>query len=211
MPLPLPTLSLSFSLSQSRLYVTYFGGGFGVPADDEARDIWREFLPAERVLPFDAKDNFWEMGDVGPCGPCSEVHYDRIGGGRDASHLVNLDDPDVLEIWNLVFMQFNRKSATLLEPLPATHVDTGMGLERIVSVLQDKPSNYDTDLFVPLFTAVQELTGARDYTGKVGKDDVDNVDMAYRVLADHARTLTIAITDGAVPSNEGRGCVVSAL
>eukprot|EP00878_Enallax_costatus_P013646 GHUV01014269.1.p1 GENE.GHUV01014269.1~~GHUV01014269.1.p1 ORF type:complete len:806 (+),score=287.63 GHUV01014269.1:1306-3723(+) len=198
-----------YKLPAERLYATYFGGDEkqGLPADDEAKNIWLRFLPSERVLPFGCKDNFWEMGDQGPCGPCTEIHFDRIGG-RDAAHLVNMDDPNVLEIWNLVFIQFNREADGELKSLPAKHVDTGMGLERVTSVLQGKMSNYATDLFGPIFDEITRVTGARPYTDKVGKDDSDGVDMAYRVVADHIRTLSFSIADGARPGNEGRDYVL---
>ena len=204
-------LTKEFGLDPDRLYVTYFGGSpdVGLEPDDECRNIWinEVGVPAERVLPFSMKDNFWEMGETGPCGPCSEIHYDRIGG-RDASHLVNMDDPDVLEIWNLVFIQFNRESDKSLKKLPKQHVDTGLGFERLTSVIQNKRSNYDTDVFTPIFDAIKSLTGVRGYTGHVGSEDTDGIDMAYRVVADHARTLTIALSDGGRPDNVGRGYVL---
>lgn len=162
-------LTQVYKLPGERLYATYYQGDAknGIPADDKAKAVWLRFLPPERVLPFGNKENFWEMGDQGPCGPCTEIHFDRIGG-RDASALVNMDDPNVLEIWNLVFIQFNREADSSLKVLPAQHVDTGMGLERVTSVLQGKMSNYATDLFTPIFAKIQELTKARDYTDKVG-------------------------------------------
>eukprot|EP01135_Chromosphaera_perkinsii_P000821 Nk52_evm109s151 gene=Nk52_evmTU109s151 len=202
-------LTKVYGLPEDRLYVTYFGGdaSAGLEPDNEARDLWLALLPAERVLPFDMKDNFWEMGDTGPCGPCAEIHYDRVGG-RDAASLVNMDDPDVLEIWNLVFMQFNRGDDGKLSVLPAKHIDTGMGFERITSVVQNKMSNYDTDVFTPFFDAIQKGTGCRAYTGKLGHEDSDGVDMAYRVVADHIRTLCIAIADGGLPGPSGRGYVL---
>lgn len=199
-----------FKLQPDRLYVTYFGGNeaAGLNPDLECKEIWKKLgIPEDRILPGSMKDNFWEMGETGPCGPCSEIHYDRIGG-RNVAHLVNADVPDVLEIWNLVFIQYNREVDGTLRLLPKQHVDTGMGFERLVSVIQDKPSNYDTDIFVPIFQAIQKATGVRPYSGKVGKDDVDGMDMAYRVLADHSRTLTIALSDGGRPDNIGRGYVL---
>ncbi|XP_004626056.1 alanine--tRNA ligase, cytoplasmic [Octodon degus] len=206
----LELLTQEFGIPVDRLYVTYFGGdeAAGLEPDLECKQIWQNLgLDDTKILPGNMKDNFWEMGDTGPCGPCSEIHYDRIGG-RDAAHLVNQDDPNVLEIWNLVFIQYNRETDGTLKPLPKKSIDTGMGLERLVSVLQNKMSNYDTDLFVPYFEAIQKGTGARPYTGKVGAEDADGIDMAYRVLADHARTITVALADGGRPDNTGRGYVL---
>lgn len=197
-------------LPKDRLYVTYFGGNekFRLQPDEETKNIWLNLgVPAERVLPFGMKDNFWEMGETGPCGPCTEIHYDKVGG-RDAKALVNMDDPEVIEIWNLVFIQFNRESETELNELPRKHCDCGMGLERLVCVMQGKTSNYDTDLFSPYFEFIQKATNSQPYQGRVGKDDADGVDMAYRVLADHARTLTVALADGGRPDNMGRGYVL---
>jgi alanyl-tRNA synthetase len=146
------------------------------------------------------------MGDTGPCGPCSEIHYDRIGG-RDASALVNADHPEVIEIWNIVFIQYNRDEKGLAL-LPQKHIDTGMGLERLVSILQDHQSNYDIDVFTPIFNKLAEFSEVGPYEGKLGEEDVSLKDTAYRAIADHIRTLSFAIADGAVPNNEGRGYVL---
>ncbi|KIK68832.1 hypothetical protein GYMLUDRAFT_152556 [Collybiopsis luxurians FD-317 M1] len=199
-----------FKLPKDRLYVTYFEGdsSSGLEPDLEAKQFWLDQgVPEDHILPGNAKDNFWEMGATGPCGPCSEIHCDRIGG-RNAAHLVNQDDPDVLEIWNNVFIQFNREDDGSLKSLPSKHVDTGMGFERLVSVVQDKRSNYDTDVFTPIFSRIQALTGVRPYQGRFGADDTDGIDTAYRVVADHVRTLTFALSDGGVPNKEGRGYVL---
>ena len=194
-----------WGLEPARLHATYFQGDpvEGLEADTEARDLWLQYLPKDQVHPGNKKDNFWEMGDTGPCGPCSEIHVDRtadLNGGK----LVNAGDARVMEIWNLVFIQFNRDSDGKLAPLPAKHVDTGMGFERVCSVIQGTTSNYDTDVFTPIFSAIQQVTKARAYAGSLE----DPIDIAYRVLADHIRCLTFALTDGAMPSNEGRGYVL---
>ncbi|KAK6342679.1 Alanine--tRNA ligase [Orbilia javanica] len=204
-------LTKVFELDPARLYVTYFEGdpASGLEPDLETKELWRKAgVPDDHILPGNVKDNFWEMGDQGPCGPCTEIHYDRIGGGRNAASLVNKDDPNVLEIWNNVFIQFNRGEDKSLKPLPHKHVDTGMGFERLVSILQDKSSNYDTDVFRPLFEKIQEVAKIRPYSGKFGREDVDGIDKTYRVVADHLRTLSFGIADGCRPDNDGRGYVL---
>ncbi|KAF3120219.1 Alanine--tRNA ligase [Orbilia oligospora] len=203
-------LTKVYGLDPARLYVTYFEGdrASGLEPDLETKELWRKAgVPDDHILPGNVKDNFWEMGDQGPCGPCTEIHYDRIGG-RNAAKLVNNDDPNVLEIWNNVFIQFNRGEDKTLKPLPHKHVDTGMGFERLVSILQDKSSNYDTDVFKPLFLKIQEVAKIRSYEGKFGHEDVDSIDKTYRVVADHLRTLSFGIADGGRPDNDGRGYVL---
>jgi alanyl-tRNA synthetase len=196
-----------WGLPKDRLHATVFEGSDeeGVPRDDEAMDLWKTMTDIDHshIHWGNKKDNFWEMGDTGPCGPCSEIHFDRTPG-KTGGHLVNKGTQDVIEIWNLVFIQFNRNPDRSLMPLPAKHVDTGMGFERVTAVIQGKDSNYDTDVFTPIFDAIRNVTKAPAYTGKLD----DPRDMAYRVIADHIRTLTFALTDGAVPSNVGRGYVL---
>ncbi|MCE5339709.1 MAG: alanine--tRNA ligase [Planctomycetaceae bacterium] len=196
-------LTQRWGIDPSRLHATYFQGDAsdGLDADDEARDFWRRFLPDERIHKGNKKDNFWEMGETGPCGPCSEIHYDGTPDKSGAA-FINKDNPNVIEIWNLVFMQFNRDSTGKLLPLPAKHVDTGMGFERITRILQGKNSNYDTDLFTPILNAIGILCN-QQYGGTMEKKDI-----AFRVIADHLRTLVFAITDGCMPSNDGRGYVL---
>ncbi len=194
-----------WGLDKDRLHVTVFEGNEaeGIEPDTEAQEIWKRFVPANHISRWGKKDNFWEMGETGPCGPCSEIHY-NFGDVASGAKLVNAGDPQVIELWNLVFIQFNRAQGGSLSPLPAKHVDTGMGLERLVRILQNVDSNYGTDLWTPIFEAIQKHTGAHPYQGSLE----DPVDVAYRVIADHIRCLTFAITDGAWPSNEGRGYVL---
>ena len=204
----------TYGINPNLLYATVFGGdkATGIAPDEEAEKLWPKVtgLPAERVLRFGKKDNFWEMGETGPCGPCSELHIDLGPDRCDKKHIaghvcaVNGGCSRYVELWNLVFMQFNRLSETELAPLPARHVDTGAGLERITAFLQSKRSNYDTDLFSPIIAATEELAGKK-YTSTLGPDS--HVDNAFRVVADHIRMLSFSIADGSTPSNDGRGYV----
>lgn len=204
-------LTERLELPKDRMYATVFGGDpdDGLTEDTEARKLWETFLPADRILSFGKKDNFWEMGDTGPCGPCSEIHFDLRSDEERAqqsgAELVNADHPSVIEIWNLVFMQFNRKADNTLVPLPSKHVDTGMGFERLVRIVQGKSSNYDSDVFSPLIHFAEQATGIRyqnDYSGKV------MTDIAMRVIADHVRAVSFGIADGELPSNTGAGYVL---
>ncbi len=189
-------LTQVWKLDTERLHATVY------KTDDEAFQLWTKYLPESRIHRFAEKDNFWEMGESGPCGPCSEVHYDRtpdLSGGK----LVNAGVPEVIEIWNLVFIQYNRKADGSLEELTAKHVDTGMGFERICAVIQGKDSNYDADVFTPLLNKIEEISGKK-YSQKLD----DPTGIAMRVIADHTRTLSFAIADGALPGNEGRSYVL---
>ncbi len=196
-----------YKIPVDKLYVTIFEGDEkdGVPMDTEAQDLWLKYLPQDRILKGNKKDNFWEMGDSGPCGPCSEIHVDIRSeeekekvNGRD---LVNEGHPQVIEIWNLVFIQFNRKASGQLEELPAKHVDTGMGFERLCMVIQNKQSNYDTDVFQNVINHIGQLAGIKYGTN-------EKADIAMRVIADHLRAISFAITDGQLPSNNKAGYVI---
>ncbi|SDZ96325.1 alanyl-tRNA synthetase [Flavobacterium gillisiae] len=203
-------------LDKDRLYVSVFEGNEAenVPFDQEAFDIWKQFVPEDRIILGNKKDNFWEMGDQGPCGPCSEIHIDlRTDEERAAvsgRSLVNADHPQVVEIWNNVFMEFNRKADGSLEKLPAQHVDTGMGFERLCMAMQNTTSNYDTDVFTPLIEKVEEITGLK-YTSNEVKDiseEQNKTNIAIRVIVDHVRAVAFAIADGQLPSNTGAGYVI---
>lgn len=196
-----------YGLEKDRLYVTVFGGDAadGMDRDNEAAELWAAFVPQERILNGSKKDNFWEMGETGPCGPCSEIHVDLRSEQERAAvsgaSLVNEDHPQVVEIWNLVFMQFNRKADGSLENLPAKHIDTGMGFERLCMALQGKQSNYDTDVFTPLLDKISAISGVR-----YGSEEA--TDIAMRVIADHIRAVAFAIADGQLPSSGGAGYVI---
>lgn len=197
-----------YKIDKDSLYVSVFEGSNdedNLELDTEALDLWKAIVPEERIIYGNKKDNFWEMGDQGPCGPCSEIHVDIRSTEEKAKtpgrHLVNNDHPHVIEIWNLVFMQYNRKADGSLEKLPAKHVDTGMGFERLCMVLQGVKSNYDTDVFTPLIQRIETVTGS-----VYGKNE--ETDIAIRVIADHVRAVAFAITDGQLPGNSGAGYVI---
>ena len=196
-----------YEIDPERLYVTVFSGdkNDGLSKDQEAADLWSKVLPAKRILEFDKKDNFWEMGESGPCGPCSEIHVDlRSEEERtkiDGATLVNADHPQVIELWNLVFIEFNRKANRSLEELPEKHVDTGLGFERLCRVLQMKSSNYDTDVFQVLIGEIEKRSGI-----KYGNSE--ETDIAQRVIADHVRAVSFAIADGQLPYRDGAGYVI---
>jgi len=197
-----------YQLPKDRLYVTIFEGDASenLAKDEDAARIWEKYIAKDRILLGNKKDNFWEMGDVGPCGPCTEIHFDSRSDAErarvDGASLVNADNPYVIEIWNNVFMEFNRKSDGSLEFLPAKHVDTGMGFERLVRVIQSKDSNYDTDIFTPLLEKVEALSNK-----KYGRTD-SREDIAMRVIVDHIRAISLSIADGQIPSNTGAGYVI---
>ena len=201
-------LTKVYGLKEEDLYVTVFGGDKqdGLDADTEAETFWKKWVPTERILHCDKKDNFWEMGETGPCGPCSEIHIDLRSAQEKAQTpgktLVNEDHPQVIEIWNLVFMQCNRMADGSLQPLPETHIDTGMGFERLAVALQGKTSNYDTDVFTPLIAGIEQVSG-KTYGRTDGKQDI-----AIRVISDHVRAVSFAIADGQLPSNTGAGYVI---
>ncbi len=204
-----------YKLDKNRLYVTVFEGNKeeNVPFDDEAFTLWKGLIDENRILKGNKKDNFWEMGEAGPCGPCTEIHYDgRTDEEREninGATLVNADHPQVIEIWNVVFMEFMRKADKSLEPLPNKHVDTGMGFERLVRVLQGKQSNYDTDIFMPLITQIEKLSNLKYNTQiEVTDKTQQSINIAMRVIADHIRTISFSIADGQLPSNNGAGYVI---
>ncbi len=205
-----------YQIPKENLYVSVFEGNpeENVPFDQEAWDIWKTLIPEDRIILGNKKDNFWEMGDQGPCGPCSEIHVDLRSEAEKAAvsgkSLVNNDHPQVIEIWNNVFMEFNRKADGSLEKLPAQHVDTGMGFERLCMALQGKTSNYDTDVFTPLIEKVEQLTKLKYTPNEVKNisEEQNKTNIAIRVIVDHVRAVAFAIADGQLPSNNGAGYVI---
>jgi alanyl-tRNA synthetase len=202
-----------YKIDKSRLYVTVFEGSKddNLPFDQDAFDEWKKYIAEDRIIHGNKKDNFWEMGDTGPCGPCSEIHVDiRSDEERkkqDGKELVNASHPQVIEIWNNVFMEFNRKADGSLEKLPAQHVDTGMGFERLCVVIQGKQSNYDTDVFMPLIEKIEKLSGLK-YKSNDHHKQAEIINIGMRVIADHIRAISFSIADGQLPSNTGAGYVI---
>ena len=209
-------LTETYKIPKENLYVSVFEGNpdENVPFDQEAWDIWKELIDEDRIILGNKKDNFWEMGDQGPCGPCSEIHVDLRTAEEKAlvsgKSLVNNDHPQVVEIWNNVFMEFNRKADGSLEKLPAQHVDTGMGFERLCMALQNKTSNYDTDVFTPLIEKVEQITGLKYTSNEIVNlsQEQNKTNIAIRVVVDHVRAVAFAIADGQLPSNTGAGYVI---
>ena len=204
-----------YGIPKDKLYVPFLKAMIkeNLPKDEEAIAEWRKWISEDRILMGNKKDNFWEMGDTGPCGPCTEIHVDcRTDEERkktDGKELVNNDHPQVIEIWNNVFIQFNRLKDGSLEPLPARHVDTGMGFERLVRVLQQKTSNYDTDIFAGTIAAIEKITGKK-YRPEVTRSDAADWDRPLHsgYIADHVRAISFTIADGQLPSNTGAGYVI---
>ncbi|MBC7654541.1 MAG: alanine--tRNA ligase, partial [Oligoflexus sp.] len=221
-------LTAVYKLPKDRLYVTIFEGDEkeGLPKDQEAYDFWSQYVDEDKILLGNKKDNFWEMGETGPCGPCSEIHFDsRSDEDREkvsGATLVNADDPLVIEIWNNVFMQFNRQKDGSLKTLPAQHVDTGMGFERLVRIIQNKTSNYDTDVFQPMIQFIAEKSGIK-YNSEIKESSETSVEImldfadgwgeavAMRVMVDHVRAVSFAIADGQLPSNNKAGYVIRSI
>ncbi|MBT6175250.1 MAG: alanine--tRNA ligase, partial [Flavobacteriales bacterium] len=201
-------LTEKYNLNKNDLYVTVFEGDKtdGLEVDSEAFNLWKNHIDEDRIILASKKDNFWEMGEVGPCGPCSEIHIDLRSEEEKikvpGAELVNRDHPQVVEIWNLVFMEYNRLANGSLTPLPDKHVDTGMGFERLAMAIQGKKSNYDTDIFSPLLDKLSLLSGKKYTAG----EDLESI--AFRVISDHVRAVSFSICDGQLPSNTGAGYVI---
>ena len=195
-----------YKIPPERLYVTFFKGDekMGLQPDLECQDIWRQIgVPEDRIIGFGAKENFWEMGASGPCGGCSEIHVDHLPSFKTVNRAVdvNQDKSDLTELWNIVFIENFRHNDGSVTKLPQQHIDTGMGFERLVSFLQDKNSNYDSDLFVPIFEKIQKVTGAPKYSGSFEGVNC-KIDTAYRIIADHSRMIAISLADGMFPEQK---------
>ena len=195
-----------YKIPQERLYVSYFKGDekLGLAPDLECKDVWRQLgVPDDRIVGFGAKENFWEMGSSGPCGGCSEIHVDHLPSFRNINRSadVNQDKSDLTELWNLVFIEYFRNADGSIEKLPQKHIDTGMGFERLVSFLQSKSSNYDSDLFMPIFDKIHRVTKVPAYTGSFKGSNCE-MDTAYRIIADHSRMIAISLSDGMFPEQK---------